>query len=179
MTPQKHRGPQRHRESTRNARFCVSVAFFLCFCGVVSSADAALELSTDHRSLSFGMMDAGEEKTLAQSGSHHTEVTCLSTNGQTWYLKISLLRPMTAGGQEIPAEYFGWQVTQSDGTGNTVSSNEFRPFSMVPELVYISGSGEGNGQPVRLRFRYMLKVPEAQVNGFYQAAVRFTLTEVN
>ena len=165
----------------QNLKSKIRFAFAVILTALVISApaDAALELSTDHRSLSFGSMQGGEEKTLAQSGSYHTEVTCLSTNGQTWYLKISLVRPMTAGGEEIPPEYFAWQVMQSDGNGNVIGSGDFRPFGMMPELAYISGPGEGNGQPVRIRFRYMLRVPEAQVQGLYQASVRFTLTEVN
>ena len=155
------------------------LAVLLAVALIAAPVEAALELSTDHRSLSFGLMQSGEEKMLAQSGSYQTEVTCLSTNGATWYLKISLLRPLASGGEIISPEQFAWQVTGSDGVGTVVSSTEFRSFSMVPELVYISGAGEANGQPVRLRLRYMLKVPEAQISGLFQAAVRFTLTEVN
>jgi hypothetical protein len=141
-------------------------------------AFAALELSTDHRSLVFGLMQPGDEKTLAQSGGFHTEVTCTSTGGMTWYLKISLLQPLTSGGESIPLEHFGWQVTRTDGNGTVVTRNEFRSFSLTPDLVYISGPGEADGRLVRLQFRYLLKLPEAQVGGAYQANVRFTLTEV-
>ena len=148
------------------------VRFCLC---MTASAEAALELTTDHRPLAFGLMKGGGENTLTQSGS---DVTCLSTGGRTWYLKISLLRPLTSGAAEIPPEQLAWQVTRADGTGTVVSTSEFRGFSMVPDLVYISGAGEADGQPVRFQFRYRLQIPDAQASGTYQAAIRFTLTEV-
>ena len=149
-----------------------------CCVLMAAPAFAALEFSTDHRSLSFGLMQPGEEKILAQSGSFHTEVTCTSTNGVTWYLKVSLLQPLAAGGELIPPEDFGWQVTRADGTGTVVDSSQFRSFSMMPDLVYISGPGEADGRPVRIQFRYQLKLPEAQISGAYHANIRFTLTEV-
>ena len=157
---------------------CRAAAALLVLAALIPPAFAAMEFSTDHRSLFFGLMQPGEEKILAQSGSFHTEVTCTSTSGMTWYLKVSLLQPMTSGGESIPLEGFGWQVTRSDGTGTVVSPNEFRNFSTTPDLVYISGPGDADGRPVRLQFRYQLKLPEAQVSGAYHANIRFTLTEV-
>src|SRR3989338_2290328 len=149
-----------------------------CCLLVATPAFAALELSTDHRPLFFGLMQPGEEKALAQSGSFHTEVTCASTGGVTWYLKISLLQPLTSGAESIPFENVGWQVTRTDGNGTVVTPNQFQSFSATPNLVYISGPGEADGRPVRIQFRYLLKLPEAQVSGAYQANIRFTLTEV-
>ncbi len=142
-------------------------------------AFAGLEFSTDHRSLSFGLMRLGEEKILAQSGSFHNEVTCSSTGGNTWYLKISLLTPLSSGADEIPIEAFQWQLTRANGTGSVVSQSQFRPFSLMPDLVYISGPGEEtSGTPVRLQFRYSLAIPHTQTAGSYLTTVRFTLTEV-
>ena len=161
----------------REAVWCCG--FFLCLCGVlVSSAFAGLGLSTDHRSLFFGLMQLGEEKTLAQSGSFQNEVICTSTSGVSWYLKISLLRPLTSGADSIPLENFGWQVTRTDGHGTVVNPSQSRGFGLTPDLVYISGPGDADGRPVRIQFRYMLKIPDAQVSGVYQTTIRFTLTEV-
>lgn len=151
----------------------------LCLCGVcVSSAFAALELSTDHRALFFGLMRLGEERTLAQSGSYHNEVTCASTGGGTWYLKISVLQPLASGADEIPLERFQWEATGADGTGTLANAARWRSFTLFPELVYLSGPGEADGRRVRLRFRYAVQVPEAQTQGVYHTTIRFTLTEV-
>jgi hypothetical protein len=147
----------------------------LCFCGV---ALAGLGLSTDHRALSFGLMQLGESKVLAQSGTFHNEIACSSTNGNAWYLKISLLQPLSSGADQIPLEAFQWQLIRTDGTGSVVSQSQFRPFSLVPDLVYISGPGEASGTTVRLQFRYSLAIPQAQTAGVYSTTVRFTLTEV-
>jgi len=145
---------------------------------VAAPAEAALELSTDHRALAFGLMKPGEEKVLAQSGTSHNEITCSSTNGNAWYLKISVLAPLTAGGEEIPLERFQWQVSRVDGAGSVVSQSHFRPFSLFPDTVYLSAPGEANGARVRLQFRYSLQVPETQTAGSYHTTIRFTLTEV-
>ena len=146
---------------------------------LAAPAFAGLQFSTDHRSLAFGLMRLGEEKILAQSGSYHNEVTCSSTGGAPWYLKISLLRPLSSGADEIPLEAFKWQLARATGTGSVVSQSQFRPFTLIPDLVYVSGPGEdASGIPVRLQFRYSLAIPQAQTAGSYLTTIRFTLTEV-
>ena len=160
--------------SVQRSAFSMMLLLLLVM-GLATPAFAALELTTDHRSLAFGLMEGGDEKTLTQTGG---EVTCLSTGGRTWYLKVHLLRPLTSGAGDISPEQLSWQVVRVDGTGTVASSSDFRSFSLFPDLVYISGSGEGAGQPVRFQLRYRLQIPEAQPSGSYQAAIRFTLTEV-
>ena len=156
----------------RACSLLLGVLLFAC------SAEAAIELTTDGRSIFFGLMQPGQEKRLAEAGSFHNEVTVTSNNGQTWYLKVSLLRPMSAGAETIPPEAFQWQLTRTDGIGTEVSRGDFHSFSLVPELAYISGSGEAEGRPVRLQFQYQLRLPDAQVSGVYSTTIRFTLTEV-
>jgi hypothetical protein len=138
----------------------------------------ALELSTDHRALFFGLMQPGEEKTLEQAGSFHNEVTCSSTSAMPWYLKISVLQPLTSGVDEIPLERFTWQLVRTDGGGTTSHQGRFQSFELIPDLVYISGPGESSGQPIRFLFRYGLMLPEATASGSYSTTIRFTLTEV-
>ena len=145
---------------------------------VTMPAFAALEIFTDNRSLFFGVMQLGETKILAQSGTYHNEITISSSEGRPWYLKISLLRPLGSPADTIPLESFSWQLTDFTGAGTGYSQSGFRSFSLVPDLVYASGSNEANGQPVRLRLRYRLQLPEAQTGGVYQTALRLTLTEV-
>ncbi len=139
---------------------------------------AALTLTTDHRSVSFGLMQLDEEKTLAQQGSFHNQITCASTGGRLWYLKIHVLQPLTAGAETIPLEAFKWAVTTPNGKGNVARSNQLTPFSLVPDLVYISGANETTGTAVTFQFRYSLKIPSAQLTGVYNTTIRFTFTEI-
>jgi hypothetical protein len=144
----------------------------------IAPAYAALEVSTDHRSLFFGLMQPGERKTLAERGAFHNTVTVTSTGGRTWYLKISLLRPLSSGAETIPLERLRWQLIRTDGIGTAASQREFRSFSLVPDLVYIAAPGEADGRPVRFEFSYALELPEAVASGVYSTTIRFTLTEV-
>lgn len=161
---------------TRRRLLAFLVACYLSLVAV--PAYAALTLSTDHRSLFFGLMQLGEEKILANAGSHHNQVTVSSTSGRTWYLKISVLQPLSSGADTIPLEHFRWELVDTSGRGTIASHHEPRPFTLSPEMVYFSSPDEASGQSVQFRFRYLLTVPEAQVSGTYQTTIRFTLSEV-
>lgn len=152
--------------------------FVLLLGGGVPLVEAGLEISTDHRSLFFGLMQLSEEKTLAQAGAYHNEVTCSSTNGAMWSLKINLLHPLTSGPETIPLDAFKWQLSWTDGTGTSAGRSEWKPFSLEPELVYISGPAEAAGAPIHFQFSYSLRIPDTQVRGVYQTTIRLTLTEV-
>jgi len=140
---------------------------------------ASLELTTDHRSLFFGAMRLGEEKELADFGGYHNEITCRSTNGAIWYLKVNLLQPLSSGADTIPAENLSWQLTWTNGNGTKPGgAYTYKSFSLMPDLVYISGPGESAGNGITLQFKYSLKIPEIQHSGVYNATIRFTLTEM-
>ena len=139
---------------------------------------AALTLTTDNRSLFFGVMSLDESKELAQFGSYHNEITCSSSNGQTWYLKVQVLDPLRAGGEVMPPGQLEWQMETPDGIGSLSHPNDYAPMTVMPQLVYISGPNEAAGANIRLRFKYRMTVPEAQISGVYQATIRFTLNEV-
>lgn len=141
------------------------------------AAYATIEISTDHRALFFDVMQLGEEKELAQLGGYHNQITCSSTNGSIWYLKINLLQPFTQGQEAIPLDSFKWQLAWTDGTGTVSSPYQFKPFSLIPDLVYISGANESTGSTINFQFKYYLKIPEIQVSGAYNTSIRFTLTE--
>ena len=143
-----------------------------------AGASAALTFSTDHRALFFGVMQLDETKELAQSGSFHNDVTVVSDNGATWYLKIHVLRPLSSGDQDIPLENFQWQLDNTTGHGTVQRRHEFVPFRQTPDLVYLSGADEAAGTAVHFQFLYRLHVPETQPAGVYQTTVRFTLTEI-
>ena len=152
--------------------------FIAALLALASPAMAALELSTDQRPLVFGMMQLGDSKELTQLGTYHNEVTCLSTNGRQWYLKINVLQPLSSGIETIPFDRFQWQLAWTDGTGTIPNPYHYAPFQLMPELVYVSGSNEAEGRPVRLQFKYALTIPDEQVSGAYQTTIRFTLTEI-
>ena len=155
-------------------RVAFSLALILSFS---CAAYAAIEISTDHRALFFDVMQLGEEKELAQLGSYHNQITCSSTNGYTWNLKINLLQPFAQGQEAIPLDSFKWQLAWTDGNGTVFSPYQFKAFSLIPDLAYISGANESAGNTINLQFKYYLKIPESQVSGVYNTAIRFTLTE--
>ena len=139
---------------------------------------AGLTFSTDNRPLVFGVMDIGEERELVQGGAYHNQLTCSSTNGRAWYLKVSLLTPMTSGSDALPADAMQWQVVRASGTGTVPYLHQWHPFSLQPETVYLGSADEAAGRPVQIELKYQLNIPEIQVSGSYQATIRFTLTEV-
>ena len=142
------------------------------------AGEAALTITTDHQTIAFGVMQLGEEKRLAQLGSYQNQITCSSTNGQSWSLKMHLLQPLSSGAETIPLDQFTWQATSPNGHGVLASPNQFTPFSLAPQTVYISGADEASGDAVTVQFTYSLRVPDEQVSGIYQTIIRFTLTEL-
>ena len=139
---------------------------------------AVLEISIDKQPLAFGFMQLGEEKELNQYGGYHQEIVCSSTDGNTWYLKINLLKPLSSGQDAIPLENFKWQLVYSSGKGRIANLYEYKEFSLFPDLVYISASDENAGESISLQFKYLLEIPEVQTAGSYNTVIRFTLTEV-
>lgn len=157
----------------------IAIAILLLVAGsMFFPAFAAIEISTDYRPVFFGLMQLDEQKELAGLGAYHNQITCSSTNANTWYLKISLLQPLTSGAETIPSEYLKWQLVWTDGKGTVVSPYQFKEFRQFPDLVYISGSDEAGGNSITFQFKYSLKIPESQVSGVYNATIRFTLTEI-
>ena len=155
-------------------------ALLVCVVAVqhIDTAEAGMTLSTDHRPVSFGLMRLEEEKTLAELGAYHHQITCSSTNGLSWYLKIQVLSPLSSGAETIPLEQFQWEVTSTSGRGTLTRPHQFTAFSLVPDLVSFSAPDEASGQTVTFQLRYLLKIPARQVSGIYQTTIRLTLTEV-
>jgi len=143
-----------------------------------SAVYAALEISTDNRAVDFGQIKPSESKELAYLGGYHHEITCNSSNARTWYLKVSLISPLSQGSNTIPLENFKWQLNWTDGEGTVTNPYNFREFSLTPELTYMSGAADNQGEDVRLRFKYYLEIPPAQAMGIYTTVIRFTLTEI-
>ena len=154
------------------------IAALLCTMMCAAVVEAAFDVSTDHRPVFFGLMQLGEDETLAQFGTYHHQLTVTSNNGRSWYLKISVLTPLSSGAETIPLDQFQWELVSTTGNGTIAHPHAWTPFSLIPEIVYFSGAGEASGTAVSLQFRYRLQVPQAQVSGIYQTTIRFTLTEI-
>lgn len=136
-------------------------------------------MSSDFRAINFGPMRLDEEKELADQGGYHNEITVTSSNANAWYLKVNVIMPLTSGANTIPLNSFKWQLTYSDGRGTVVNTTTyFKGFSLIPDLTYISGPQDNAGTAIHLRFKYSLKIPEAQAAGVYNTVIRFTLTEI-
>ena len=144
----------------------------------MSSAWATFSLSVDSQPLSFDVMDPGQGKELVSQGNYHNEVTCQSTNGTTWYLKIHVTRPFSSASATVPLENFQWMLSEvQSGTGSPQNIGVYNAFTTSPTLVYISGNSDNSGTQVKARFRYQLTLPANQLSGVYSTIVRYTLTE--
>lgn len=143
-----------------------------------SNAHATFEMTIDRPFVDFDFMEIGEFKEVMAQGSYHNEATCISDNGNTWYLKLHLLNPLESQDNEIPAWNFKWKVVEViNGAGYATNMNSFNNFSTTDLVAYTSASGDNDGTEVKIRFTYGLQIPEAQVTGNYQCVIRYTLTE--
>lgn len=150
----------------------------ILFLSISTSAWSTFSISTDNRAIDFGQMALDEAKELTYLGDYHNEITCTSSNQKTWYLKVNLLSPLSSGANKIPLDNFKWQLSWTDGKGSIAHPYAFKEFALFPDLTYISGPGESAGTGIRLRFKYSLKIPQAQAQGIYSTIVRFTFTEI-
>ncbi len=141
----------------------------------------AISLSLDNSLIDFRAMDTGETMEVSDKGFYHNEITCSSTNDQTWYLKAQLIRPFQYGMHTIPAENFEWVVVSIGGGTGVVNGDMNRPnsFSVSPTgLIYTSGAGDNSGNEIRIQLRYKLTVPKNSIAGSYNATIRLIMTEV-
>lgn len=146
---------------------------------ISAQADATFSFEADNTVIDFGFMDIGQTRALRDRGDYHNQVTCQSDTGNTWYLKIHLVEPLSSGIDTIANKYFTWQVSSVlNGKGLLFHEDEFYPFTMNPELVYTSDQLDNTGNEIKLRFEYRLSIPKSQVPGNYRTTVRYTMTEL-
>jgi len=156
-------------------------AFLFVFLVLPSQTFATFDMSlgAGYRTVDFGAMELGEEKTLSRRGGYEHQFNFTSDNGRRWYFKTQLVRPFSCGGYSIPAEDFQWIVEEvKDGKG-IVSASISRPspFSTHPVLIYTSTNSDNTGTEVQIRLRYKLKIPQEQAAGSYTAHIRFIMAE--
>ncbi len=133
-------------------------------------------MKTDTSNIPFGEMDMGEWKELG-GGSYHNQLTCKSTNGRTWYIKIHVLAPLTSQGiRTIDNSHFRYIPVWTDGAGN-LQNNSYNAFTSTPALVYVSGPNDNGGNNINIQLKYDLSVPTNQVAGVYNTIVRYIMTE--
>ena len=88
------------------------IAFIFVFLILPPQALATFEMSlgAGYRSIDFGPMELGEEKTLSGRGGYEHQFNFTSDKGRTWYFKAQFLMPFTSGTHTIPPENFQWIV---------------------------------------------------------------------
>lgn len=157
------------------------IAFIFVFLILPPQALATFEMSmgAGYRSIDFGPMELGEEKTLSGRGGYEHQFNFTSDKGRTWYFKAQLIRPFSSGRHSIPVENLQWIVEEVRYGRGVVSASISAPssFSNFPALIYTSADTDNTGTEVQVRLRYKLKIPEEQAAGAYTAHIRFIMVE--
>ncbi len=75
-------------------------AFLFVFLVLPSQTFATFDMSlgAGYRTVDFGAMELGEEKTLSRRGGYEHQFNFTSDNGRRWYFKTQLVRPFSCGG---------------------------------------------------------------------------------
>ena len=138
-----------------------------------------MSLRDGYRTIDFGGMKLGEERTLSERGGYEHRFSFASDTGRTWYFKAQLLMPFTYGAHTIPSENLQWIVEQVINGRGILSRNRSMPgpFSTMPVLIYTSADTDNTGTEVAIKLRYKLKIPKNQAAGPYTAHMRFIMVE--
>ncbi|MBN1354371.1 MAG: hypothetical protein JW994_06860 [Candidatus Omnitrophica bacterium] len=157
------------------------IALFIALLVLPRIVFAAFDMTIEpnQRSIDFGRMDMGEEKTLEERGGYEHMFSFVSTNNRIWHFKAQLLRPFTSGVHTIPAENFEWVVDEIRNGQGSFTANISQPshFSTLPVLIYISSGADNTGATVQIKLKYKLKIPKYQAAGAYTAQIRFIMME--
>ncbi len=136
---------------------------------------STFRLSVDKNRIDFGLIKPGERIEF-YPGRYYNQVTALSNNGKTWYLKMSLPHDLQgARGRIIPRQSLKWQVHSTDGQG--IKQDGWNSFQQQSTLVYTSGPQDSQGNEVKIRLKYALDTPGDAIAGYYQATIYYTITE--
>lgn len=163
----------------RLKRLLIAFIFVLLILPPQALATFEMSLGAGYRSIDFGPMELGEEKTLSARGGYEHQFNFTSDKGRTWYFKAQLIRPFTSGRHSIPVENLQWIVEEVRSGRGIVSTSMSTPgsFSNFPVLIYTSADSDNTGTEVQVRLRYKLKIPQEQAAGAYTAHIRFIMVE--
>jgi hypothetical protein len=157
------------------------IILLLIFLAMPAPAFAVFDISIEgnYKTISFGAMKLGEEKTVSRKGGYEHQFNFNSTNGRTWYFKAQLLMPFTSGAHTIPPENFQWIAEQVINGRGVLATTLSRPssFASYPVLIYTSADTDNTGTDVQIRLKYKLKIPKNQVAGAYTGHIRFIIVE--
>jgi len=157
------------------------IILLLIFFALPKLAFAAFDMSIEgnYKTINFGAMNLGEEKTISQRGGYEHQFNFNSTNGRTWYFKAQFVMPFTSGTYTIPPENFQWIAEQVINGQGVLSTSLSRPdsFSTYLVLIYTSAASDNAGTDVQIRLKYKLKIPKNQVAGAYTGHIRFIMVE--
>jgi len=132
-------------------------------------------LTLDRTNLDFGLLKPGQRVELYPQGYYH-QITCVSNNKKTWYLKLSIPANIAGpGGYILPKDNFKWQVFWTNGSG--VKNEGWGVLQDNPAVVYTSGPMDSQGEEVYIQLRYALDVPGNIPTGNYNAVLVYTITE--
>lgn len=164
------------------------VVFFLSFSGVYAAEQrfqdvvasvvigATFKLSLDKASLDFGMIKPGKWIELYPERHYH-QITCISNNKKTWYLKVSVIGDIVGqGGFALPKDSLKWQIFWTNGSGVKKEGWEGLQQDKAT-VIYSSGPLDGQGEEVYIRLRYALDVPGNVAAGNYNGVLVYTMTE--
>ncbi len=137
---------------------------------------STFRLSIDKDNLDFGLIEPGKRVELYPER-YYNQITTLSNNGKTWYLKMSIVGGGLRGpkGSIIPWDRLKWQVCSIDGEG--IKQEGWQSFEEQPVLVYISSPQDNQGKEVNICLKYALDTPADVIAGYYQTTIIYTMSE--
>ena len=160
-------------------RFLIAFLFMFFVLPKESFATFDMSIGVGYRTIDFGAMELGEEKTISRRGGYEHQFNFTSDKGRRWYFKAQLVRPFTSGVYSVPAQNLQWIVEEvKNGKGIvSVSMSTPSPFLTTPVLIYTSAEDDNTGSEVQIRLRYRLNIPPKQAAGAYTAHIRFVMVE--
>lgn len=159
--------------------FFILVLLFLTY--LAANANAAIDVSIPDGNafLDFGSVNSGDSITLSEKGGYHHSIVCTSNTGNTWYLKLSVVKPFTFGTRTIPMENFSLTIEQLVNGKGSVNGGLNRDIPIMPTttLIYTSANEDNAGTQIEFKIYYKLNIPKNQVAGNYTAHLQYTISE--
>ena len=121
---------------------------------------------------------APAKTTVLGEGRFYNQVKCRSNAGRSWFLKAQLVAlTHTNTDRALPASSLKWKIVGSTGSGSSIGTVDFQPFSEQPETIYESRGDDHRGREVVLQFQYSLTPPPSTLAGTYVGKIVFTMAE--
>lgn len=165
----------------------IAIGIFLSFSGLYAAelriqdmiasvvVGSTFKLTLDRSSLDFGLIKPGERVELYPAEPYH-QITCISNNKKTWYLKVSVPAGISGpGGLSLPVNALKWQIFWTNGSGT--KKEGWESLQDRATVVYSSGPLDSQGEEINIKLRYALDLPGNSPAGHYSAVLVYTITE--